>query len=99
MAEKKKISRRTKKKIAKSIFGKSLPIVMLIVALLGIAFYCAYSFVEPFHDFVDSIIVPVTTTAPEVTTSTNPPMSYIDPDGSELAVHFIDKHASLCSLE
>lgn len=77
----KKMSKRTKKKIMKAIFGKALPIVTLIIALLSVAFYCAYNYSEPFHTFVDEVVLGKTTIAPR---------PYIDPDGSELAVHFID---------
>ena len=77
----KKISKRTQKKIMKSIFGKTLPIVMLIVALLSVAFYCAYNYSEPFHVFVDEVVLGKTTIEPR---------PYIDPNGTELAVHFID---------
>lgn len=82
MAEKKrKMTKRTKKKIAKAIFGKALPIVTLVVALFMAAFYCLYSYNEPFKIFVDEVVFQKTTIEPR---------PYIDPNGSELAVHFID---------
>ena len=77
----KKISKRTKKKIAKKVFGKSLGIIMLVVLLLGLVCACLYKYSEPFRDFVSDFGI-ITTKAPTV-----PP---IDPNGDEMAVHFID---------
>lgn len=78
---KKKMSKRTKKKILKAIFGKALPIVLAIAAILGFAFGYFYNNNDDFKGFVDSIISGSSATVPR---------PYIDPNGSEMAVHFID---------
>jgi beta-lactamase superfamily II metal-dependent hydrolase len=84
----KKISKRTKKKyqrkILKAIFGKALPIVLILAAIIYFAFNYFYKNNEAFHTFWDGLIGVETTT----TTAFNPP--YLDPDGGEMAVHFID---------
>ena len=77
----KRVSKRTKKKIAKAIFGKSLALVMLLAILFTLACVCLYKYSEPFRDFVFELGI-ASTKAPAV-----PP---IDPDGEEMAVHFID---------
>ena len=78
---KKKMSKRTKKKILKAIFGKALPIVLIIAAILGFAFNYFYNNNDDFRIFIDESIYHKTTAAPK---------PYIDPEGSEMAVHFID---------
>ena len=80
-SKKKKVSKRVKKKIAKAIFGKSLAIVMLVVLLIGLVCACLYKYSEPFQNFVHELGI-ISTKAPAV-----PP---IDPNGDEMAVHFID---------
>ena len=80
-SKKKKVSKRTQKKIVKKIFGKSLGIIMLVILLLGLLCACLYKYSEPFRDFVGEIGI-ISTKAP-----TMPP---IDPNGDEMAVHFID---------
>ena len=82
MAERKrKMTKRQQKKLLKAVFGKALPTVTLVVTLLILAFYGAYTCIAPFHTWVDEVILQKTTIAPR---------PYIDPNGSELAVHFID---------
>ena len=78
---KKKMSKRMKKKILKAIFGKALPIVLTIAAILGFVFGYFYNNNDDFRGFVDGIISG---------TSATTPRPYIDPNGSEMAVHFID---------
>ena len=82
MASKKtaKDKKKAQKKIMKAIFGKALPIAMIIVILLSVAFNYFYNSNESFRDFVDGIFTS------EVTTQ----RPFIDPEGSEMAVHFID---------
>ena len=75
--------RRRKKKIAKAIFGKSLPLVMVLVLLLGVLFGLAYSTFEPVRDFVDGLGI-------ISTSQTTKPRPIIDPEGDTMAVHFID---------
>lgn len=78
---KKKMSKRTKKKILKAVFGKALPIVLAIAAIIGFVFGYFYNNNDDFRGFVDGIISGSSTTASK---------PYIDPNGSEMAVHFID---------
>ena len=78
---KKKMSKRTKKKILKAVFGKALPIVLAIAAIIGFVFGYFYKNNDDFRGFVDGIISGSSTTASK---------PYIDPNGSEMAVHFID---------
>lgn len=73
--------KRAQKKILKAIFGKALPIVLLIAAILGFAFNYFYNNNDDFRIFVDENIYHKTTVAQK---------PYIDPNGSEMAVHFID---------
>lgn len=80
-SRKRKMSKRTKKKIARAIFGKSLALVMLLAVLLGLVGACLYKYSEPFKGFVDDLGI-LSTKAPAI-----PP---IDPEGDEMAVHFID---------
>lgn len=80
---------RRRKKILKAIFGKSLPLVIIIFLLLGVLGSFAYKNVEPFRDFVDSLGILPTTTAPRPT---------IDPNGTTMAVHFIDVGQGDCTL-
>ena len=73
--------KKAKKKLLKSIFGKALPILVLLVALLAVGCNYLYDNNEPFREFVDGLGI-FSTQAPAI-----PP---IDPDGTEMAVHFID---------
>ena len=62
---KKKMSKRKKKKILKAIFGKALPIVLIIAAILGFAFNYFYNNNDNFRGFVDENIYHKTTAAPK----------------------------------
>ena len=73
--------KRAKKKAAKVIFGKSLPIVLLILALLFFGGKYLYENNDSFSGFVDGLGI-FSTKAPVI-----PP---IDPNGDEMAVYFID---------
>ncbi len=79
----KKSKKRQQKKVMKAIFGKSLPLVMILLLLLGVAFGLLYNQSEFVRDFVDGLGIFSTTEA------TNP-TPFIDPNGEEMAVHFID---------
>ena len=77
----KKAKKRRQKKMLKAIFGKSLPIVMAVVVIIGILFGYLYENVEPVRLFVDDIVVIFNPDAVR---------PFIDPEGDEMAVHFID---------
>lgn len=79
----KRSKKRQQKKIMKAIFGRALPLVMLLLALLGVAFGLLYNQSEFVRDFVDGLGI-FSTTEP------TKPAPIIDPNGSEMAVHFID---------
>ena len=81
MAVSKRTKKRVQKKVAKAIFGKSLALVMLLVVLLGLIGACSYQYIDSFKDFVDGLGI-ISTKTPAT-----PP---IDPNGDEMAVHFID---------
>lgn len=80
-SKKRKITKRNKKKMARAIFGKSLTAIMLVIVLLGVIFAALYKYSEPFRDFADGLGI-ISTKAPTIPT--------IDPNGDEMAVHFID---------
>lgn len=88
--------RRKKKKslgqrLAKCIFGRALPWILVILLLLGVFLPTAYEQYEPFRDFVDGLgIFSTTTTTTTTTTPTTVIKPTIDPDGDEMAVHYID---------
>ena len=85
----KKSKKAKQKKIMKKIFGKSLPLVSTLLLLICIAFSLLYTQCEPVRDFVGDlgIFTEQTTTRP-----------YIDPEGSEMAVYFIDVGQGDCTL-
>ena len=80
-SKKDKIIKKATKKAAKKTFGKSLPLVMILLVLLGLLGTLAYAQFEPFRDFVDGL---------GIFTEKAPTVSYIDPEGNEMAVHFLD---------
>lgn len=61
--------------------NQALPIILAIIALLSVLLGCLYEYSEPFRDFVNDLGI-FSTQAPAI-----PP---IDPEGNEMAVHFID---------
>ena len=69
----------TRKRKKKS--NQALPIILAIIALLSVLLGCLYEYSEPFRDFVNDLGI-FSTQSPAI-----PP---IDPDGNEMAVHFID---------
>lgn len=69
----------TRKRKKKS--NQALPIILSIIALLSVLLGCLYEYSEPFRDFVNDLGI-FSTQAPAI-----PP---IDPEGNEMAVHFID---------
>lgn len=83
----KKLTKKQKEKLAKkgmkAVFGKNLFGVTLLVLLLCVAFFLLYQQCEPLRDFVDGLGI-FTTTEP---TNPAPP---IDPEGDEMAIHYID---------
>lgn len=81
--------KRRQKKLMKAIFGRSLPLLMVLLLLLGVASALLYKQSEPFRSFVDGLGI-FSTTAPS--------RPYIDPEGSEMAVHFIDVGQGDCAL-
>lgn len=80
--KKKKKSGTAGARIMSAIFGRALLPIVLILAI----FFGAYSYSEPFRDFVDSLGILPTETTP----STNAGIPVIDPEGNELALHYID---------
>ena len=71
------------KKVAKKLFGKNLSLVMVLILLLGVAFWLCYQQFPPVREFVDSLgIIETTTTRPKVPS--------VDPEGKLLGVHYID---------
>lgn len=77
--------RRTARRVMKDIFGKSLPLIMLLLILLGVAGALLYRQFEPVRDFIDGLgIIPTTTT------TTTAQRTHTDPDGGTLEAHFID---------
>lgn len=87
----KKAQEKAAKKILKKVFGKTLPLVMILVLLLAILFGLAYKQFAPVRDFVDGLGIFTTTTTRPIT----PP---IDPNGEEMAVHYIDVGQGDCTL-
>lgn len=83
--------KRQQKKIMKAIFGKSLPLVMILILLIGVLLGLLYKQFEPVRDFIDGLGIFSTT---ESVTPTPP----IDPNGAEMAVHFLDVGQGDCSL-
>ena len=83
----KKLTKKQKEKLvkkgAKAVFGKNLFGVMILILLLCVAFFLLYQQSEPVRDFVDSLGIFTTTS------STNP-APFIDPNGDEMAIHYID---------
>lgn len=73
--------KKVQKKVAKSVFGKSLAIIMMIIALLAIVGGCAYENNEEFRTFVDEL---------GIFSTKSPATPPIDPNGDEMAIHFID---------
>lgn len=71
------------KKIAKKVFGQNLALVMVLLLLLGVAFWLCYQQFQPVRDFVDGLGIFTTST-------TTAPRPVIDPNGELLAVHYID---------
>ena len=69
------------KRVMKKIFGKTLPLIMILLLLLGLLGSLAYAQFEPFRDFVNGL---------GIFTEKAPTVSYINPEGSEMAVHFLD---------
>ena len=61
--------------------NKFLPMVLSILALLSVVFASLYGCSEPFKDFVDEVIF---------SSTKSPAIPSINPDGDEMAVHFID---------
>ena len=68
------------KKIGKKIFGKNFFLLMLLLALLGVATWLLYLQVPPVKDFIDGLFPQEPVYQPQ----------YIDPNGNEMAVHYID---------
>ena len=68
------------KKILKKIFGKNFLLVMILLALLGVATWLLYLQVPPVRDFIDGLLPTEQTYKPQ----------YINPNGDEMAVHYID---------
>ncbi len=75
-----KSKKKAQKKLLKAIFGKALPIVMLIFALLAFAFNYFYENNSEFRSFINEILYDTATVQ----------RPYIDPNGTEIAVHFLD---------
>ena len=96
----KKSKAKRKKKLMKSIFGASLPLIMILLLLLGLGGTFLYDSSEQFHDFIEEFngtafykgfeqfrdLVDNLEIFP-AQPSTKP---FIDPEGDEMALHFID---------
>lgn len=89
MAVSKSKKKKLQKKAAKAIFGKSLALVMLLVVLFGLICACLYEYCEPFKNFVDEL---------GIFSTKSPGLPPIDPNGDEMAVHFIDVGQGDCTL-
>ena len=83
--------KRKQKKIMKAIFGKAAPLATALILLLCVLFGLVYANFEPVRDFVDGVGIFPTTTSIKVRPA-------IDPDGDEMAVHFIDVGQGDCTL-
>lgn len=79
----KKQKERLAKKGMKAVFGKNLFGVMILILLLCVAFFLLYQQSEPVRDFVDGLGI-------FTTTSSTKPAPFIDPNGDEMAIHYID---------
>lgn len=77
----KKYKEKQRKKVMKALFGKSLPIVIVLLVFLAAAFGYLYESSEPFRDFVNDL---------GIFTEDAPTAPFIDPNGQEMAIHFID---------
>jgi competence protein ComEC len=79
----KKHKERLAKKGMKAVFGKNLFGVMILILLLCVAFFLLYQQSEPVRDFVDGLGI-------FTTSSSTKPAPFIDPNGDEMAIHYID---------
>lgn len=68
------------KKALKKIFGKNFIYAMILLVLLGIATWLLYLQVPVVKDFIDGFLPVEQTYQPQ----------YIDPNGNEMALHYID---------
>lgn len=97
-----------KKKLIKAIFGASLPLVMILLLLLGLGGTFLYESSEPFHNFIEEFNGTAFYEGFEqlrdlvdnlgifTTQATNKP--FIDPNGDEMALHYIDVGQGDCTL-
>jgi beta-lactamase superfamily II metal-dependent hydrolase len=96
----KKNKAKRKKKLMKAIFGASLPIVIILFLLLGLGGTFLYDSSEPFREFVDTLEgTALYESFEELRNFVNnleifdnqaSAKPFIDPDGDEMALHFID---------
>ena len=85
----KKRASKKKKSLLSAIFGKSLPFVIILVLLFYIGGGHLYETSEPFRDFIDEF---------GIFTFEQSQDRYIDPEGNEMALHFIDVGQGDCTL-
>ena len=83
--------KRQQKKAMKAVFGKNAPLATALILLLCVLFGLIYANFEPVRDFVDGLGIFPTTTSITVRPA-------IDPNGDEMAVHFIDVGQGDCTL-
>ena len=89
----KKYKAKQRKKIMRAIFGKSLPLVMLLLILLGMGGGFLYNSNEAFRDFIDDFASDL-----GIFTVESQKNTFIDPEGDEMALHFIDVGQGDCAL-
>ncbi|MGM9631891.1 MAG: ComEC/Rec2 family competence protein [Eubacteriales bacterium] len=82
-SKKKSAKKKAVKKISRAVFGKNASLAAVLLVLLAVALALFYHQSEAFRDFLHDNGIYTTTSGAQVIPS-------IDPEGNELAVHYID---------